>query len=84
MHGELNQLIPSFVKRAQLNEYLVGTTRGGESAGGPARRRCLRVATNEPVTLIDYDAERKKKSSRRFFTRHARQPLEQLRKSPRR
>ena len=34
MHGELNQLIPSFVKRAQLNEYLVGTTRGGESAGG--------------------------------------------------
>ena len=26
MHGELNQLIPSFVKRAQLNEYLVGAT----------------------------------------------------------
>ncbi len=26
MHGELNQLIPSFVKRAQLNEYLAGTT----------------------------------------------------------
>src|SRR5438067_11042901 len=26
MHGELNQLIPSFVKRAQLNEYLTATT----------------------------------------------------------
>ena len=26
MHGELNQLIPSFVKRAQLNQYLVATT----------------------------------------------------------
>src|SRR6516164_940702 len=26
MHAELNQLIPSFVKRARLNEYLVGTT----------------------------------------------------------
>ena len=24
MHGELNQLIPSFVKRAQVNDYLVG------------------------------------------------------------
>ena len=26
MHAELNQLIPSFVKRAQLDEYLVGTS----------------------------------------------------------
>src|SRR5215475_5176927 len=26
IHAELNQLIPSFVKRAQLNEYLVGTS----------------------------------------------------------
>ena len=30
MHGELNQLIPSFVKRAQINDYLVSTMRGSE------------------------------------------------------
>ena len=34
IHGELNQLIPSFVKRAQRNDYLVAHDRGGESAGG--------------------------------------------------
>ena len=34
MHGELNQLIPSFVKRAQRNEYLVADHGGGENAGG--------------------------------------------------
>src|ERR687892_1804421 len=31
MHGELNQLIPSFVKRAQPNEYLVATTATGKA-----------------------------------------------------
>ncbi len=34
MHVELNQLIPSFVKRAQVNEYLVGTTTAAKGTGG--------------------------------------------------
>ena len=37
------------------------------------------AATSEPVTLIDYDAEPKKKSSQRFSILHARHPLMQLR-----
>ena len=37
MHGELNQLIPSFVKRAQLNEYLVGTTAAAKALAATGR-----------------------------------------------
>src|SRR5712692_2229257 len=36
MHGELNQLIPSFVKRAQLNEYLVGTMAAAKAVAAKA------------------------------------------------
>src|SRR6476661_1499900 len=36
MHGELNQLIPSFVKRAQLNDYLVGTTAAAKALAAKA------------------------------------------------
>ena len=63
MHGELNQLIPSFVKRAQLNEYLVGTS---ASAKALATRytSMAPAATSEPVTLIDYDARRRRKNHR--------------------
>jgi thymidylate synthase ThyX len=39
MHGELNQLIPSFVKRAQANEYLTGA---GASAKALASRNGTR------------------------------------------
>ena len=37
MHGELNQLIPSFVKRAQVNDYLSGilAKRGASSLMAP-------------------------------------------------
>jgi thymidylate synthase ThyX len=59
MHGELNQLIPSFVKRAQLNEYLVGATAAAKML---ARRPLMfHPRRQEPVTLIDYDAQAEEK-----------------------
>ena len=50
MHGELNQLIPSFVKRAQLNEYLVGTSASAQSAGYSVHVNGPRLIASEPVT----------------------------------
>ena len=78
MHGELNQLIPSFVKRAQLNEYLVGTS---ASAKALATRytSMAPAATSEPVTLIDYDAQAEEKIIASILYSHARHPLMQLR-----
>ena len=78
MHAELNQLIPSFVKRAQLNEYLAGTS----AAAKAVARTCLGIApaaTNEPVRLIDYDAQAEEKIIAGILYSHARHPLAQLR-----
>ncbi|MBM2806304.1 MAG: Thymidylate synthase, partial [Deltaproteobacteria bacterium] len=79
MHAELNQLIPSFVKRAQLNDYLVSATAAAKTlaahfAAAPP------VATEEPVLLIDYDSPAEEKIIAAVLYVHARQPLEQLRK----
>ena len=60
MHGELNQLIPSFVKRAQLNEYLVGTTAAAKTMAAQWSPRFRAVETKEPV-----DADRLRCPSRR-------------------
>src|SRR4030095_4220327 len=56
MHSELNQLIPSFVKRAQFTECRVRAT------AEPKRRaaRAVNVSprdAKESVALIDYDAQ---------------------------
>ena len=69
MHGELNQLIPSFVKRAQLNEYLVGTTAAAKMLAAKARQ-CF-AARRQRTGDADRLRRRKpkKKSSRRFSTR---------------
>jgi thymidylate synthase ThyX len=78
IHGELNQLIPSFVKRAQRNEYLAGTT----AAAKALANRALAFAptmSNEPVTLIDYDAQAEEKIIAGILYSHARHPLTQLR-----
>ena len=78
MHGELNQLIPSFVKRAQLNEYLVGIS---ASAKALATRytSMAPAATSAPVTVIDYDAQAEEKIIASILYSHARHPLMQLR-----
>src|SRR6185503_4472223 len=78
IHGELDQLIPSFVKRAQRNEYLAGTT----AAAKALANRALAFAptmSNEPVTLIDYDAQAEEKIIAGILYSHARHPLRQLR-----
>jgi thymidylate synthase ThyX len=78
MHGELNQLIPSFVKRAQLNEYLAGTSAAGKAlASKTAHIRPL--DKKEPVALIDCDNAAEEKIIAAMLYAHSRHPLEQLR-----
>jgi thymidylate synthase ThyX len=78
MHGELNQLIPSFVKRAQSNEYLTGISATAKVLA--ARYAATGAAlTKEPVTLIDYDSDAEEKVIAAILYANARHPLEQLR-----
>jgi len=79
INGELNQLIPSFVKRAQRNGYLVATTAAAKALAAQAVV-LSQVATNEPVALVDHDADAEEKLIAAILYTHARQPLEQLRK----
>jgi thymidylate synthase ThyX len=78
MHGELNQLIPSFVKRAQLNEYLVSTSASAKALT-TRYASMASAATSEPVMLIDYDAAAEEKIIAAILYSHARHPLMQLR-----
>mgnify|MGYP001267709180 CR=1 FL=1 len=79
IRGELNQLIPSFVKRAQRNDYLVATTAVAQALAAGATSQTP-VAANEPVTLVDYDVQAEEKVLAAILYGQARQPLEQLRK----
>jgi len=78
IHGELNQLIPSFVKRAQRNDYLVATAAAAKALAARTTT-IIPVAINEPVTLVDYDPDAEAKVIAAMLYGHARQPLEQLR-----
>jgi len=78
MHGELNQLIPSFVKRAQVNEYLAGTTVMAKQLAG-AWVKVVPVAAGEPVTLIDYDTQAEEKVIAAILYSRTRHPLKNLR-----
>jgi thymidylate synthase ThyX len=78
MHGELNQLIPSFVKRAQRNEYLCRTwvvSKDWEAV----TVKLLAPSPSEPVALIDYDNQAEEKIIAALLYPHMRHPLEQLR-----
>jgi thymidylate synthase ThyX len=78
MHGELNQLIPSFVKRAQVNDYLSGISATARSL---ARETLSDFPVNlsEPVVLVDYDRHAEEKVIAGLLYPHVRQPLQQLR-----
>ncbi|MDH3442392.1 MAG: FAD-dependent thymidylate synthase [Deltaproteobacteria bacterium] len=78
MHVDLNQLIPSFVKRARFNEYLAGT---GAAAKLLAKHKAgrVKVVETEPVTLVDYDDRAEEKIVAAILYSHARQPLAELR-----
>src|SRR5687767_6476535 len=60
IHGELNQLIPSFVKRAQRNDYLAYTWTTAKQIAAVAVK-VLIPRPSEPVTLIDYDDKAEEK-----------------------
>jgi thymidylate synthase ThyX len=79
IHGELNQLIPSFVKRAHRNDYLVATTAAAKALAAVSLPLAP-VATSEPVILVDYDSQAEEKVIAAILYGHARHPLEQLRK----
>jgi thymidylate synthase ThyX len=83
IHQELNQLIPSFVKRAKFSEYIAETyaaarslTRKVAAASAPQ--------SSEAVTLVDYDAAAEEKIIAEVLYPHSDHPLEQLRRSVRR
>jgi thymidylate synthase ThyX len=78
MHGELNQLIPSFVKRAQFNEYLAGTAVAAKALAG-GHTLIAPAAAHEPVTLIDYDAQAEEKVIAAILYASARHSLAHLR-----
>ena len=78
MQTELNQLIPSFVKRAQVNDYLIETARAARSLAARTAH-AARVSPSAPVTLIDYDTDAEDKILAAILYPHARYPLHQLR-----
>jgi thymidylate synthase ThyX len=78
MHGELNQLIPSFVKRAKRNEYL-GRTWVISKDWIAVTVKVLAPSPSEPVTLIDYDNQAEEKIIAALLYPQMRHPLGQLR-----
>ena len=78
MHGELNQLIPSFVKRAQVNDYLISAAAAAKAVAKNALQTALTEA-NDPVALIDYDRHAEEKIVAALLYPHVRHPLQQLR-----
>ena len=78
MHGELNQLIPSFVKRAQRNDYLAGSAATVKALANRALA-LVPAPSKAPVTLVDHDAQAEEKIIAGILYAHARHPLAQLR-----
>jgi thymidylate synthase ThyX len=78
MHGELNQLIPSFVKRAQVNDYLMSTAVLARSLASDILEPPA-AGSSEPVALVDYDRNAEEKIIAAILYPHGRHPLQQLR-----
>jgi thymidylate synthase ThyX len=77
MHLELNQLIPSFVKRAQRNEYIAETSAAARALAARYTLTPVRPPV-EPVSLIDYDTGAEEKVIAAILYSHTRHPLEHL------
>ncbi|MGH7794945.1 MAG: FAD-dependent thymidylate synthase [Candidatus Binatia bacterium] len=80
MNGELSQLIPSFIKRAQRNEYLAATAAAAKALADHLGRTAA-VSSSEPVVLIDYDNQAEEKILAAILYPHARAPLAALREA---
>jgi len=80
MNGELTQLIPSFIKRAQRNEYLAATAAAAKALADHLGRTAA-VSSNAPVGLIDYDAQAEEKILAAILYPQTRAPLAALREA---
>jgi thymidylate synthase ThyX len=78
MHAELNQLIPSFVKRAQVNDYMLSTAVVTKAVGSDALKTSA-AESSDPVALVDYDRNAEEKIIAALLYPHGRHPLQQLR-----
>ena len=79
MHASLNQLIPSFVKRARRSAYLADTYAGVRLLAASLLSPTA-VDPSQPVTLVDYDADAEEKILAAMLYPHTRHPLAQLRR----
>ncbi len=79
IHRELNQLIPSFVKRAKRSEYLAEGYRAGRSLAGRLVSEAP-AASPDTVTLVDYDQDAEEKIIAAILYPHTRHSLAQIRK----
>ena len=79
MHGELNHLIPSFIKRAQFNDYLAQTSASAKIFAAAAANESP-TKVREPVILMDYDVDAEEKVIAAILYPHTRHPLQQLRR----
>ncbi len=78
MHSELNQLIPSFVKRAQKSEYITETNQAIQAFASSFLQDTL-PNPSETVTLIDYDPDGEEQVLAAILYPFERIPLEQIR-----
>jgi thymidylate synthase ThyX len=77
MHRELEELIPSFIKRAKRSEYLADT----HSAARTVAERLAGTkpaASSEPVILMSYDESAEEKTLAAILYPHTRKPLAEL------
>ena len=79
MHRELNQLIPSFVKRAKKSDYLTETFSAARSLASRLVKE-MPARTLEPVTLVDYDRDAEEKIVAAILYPHSRHPMVEMRK----
>jgi thymidylate synthase ThyX len=80
MHRELDQLIPSFVKRAKPSDYMAETYTAIRSMTARVIS-ALPAQAGEAVTLVDYDDAAEEKIIAAILYPHSQQPLRQLRTS---
>jgi thymidylate synthase ThyX len=79
MHRELDQLIPSFVKRARRSDYLAATRAAVRSLAANVSQKKA-AGSREAVTLADYDRRAEEKIIAAILYPHSRQGLVDLRK----
>ncbi len=78
IHTSLNQLIPSFVKRARRSDYLADTWAATRALAKQLVEQTPR-APSQAVTLVDYDADAEEKILAAILYPHLHHPLPQLR-----